>query len=530
MPDLKPVYLRPDVKVEPVIWQWYAWPFLISPLTAACNIVERHLKIMRSYVQAPMLHAQALKNPKMIGGPFIDLNGGYVEHIKELVKITEKDCAELIELEADFKNFERLIQKEAVGQSLGPFYQKIPYSLRGLVELVYDLNNHPSLRLIEPLIYKKYYNDKHQKIVLSFMKENERSFVLSTPKLYNDTQIWLNFPFCDQRYDKLFHARMYATSYDKLVDMFGITPKENVLFTTLFTSTAPVNKTNRDYQGEGVRIRYCGHACVLIQSKKTSILVDPVLSYDGEEGERFTFYDLPDKIDCVLLTHNHQDHILFETLLQIRHRVKSIIIPINQKGSLADPSLKLILQKIGFNNVVELNEMETVIINDSKVTGLPFFGEHADLNIYSKLAYLITMNNKKFVFCADSNNLDTKLYEYIFEDTGPIDALFLGMECDGAPLSWLYGPLLSQPINRSDDRSRTLSGSNCERAWPIIKLSQCKQIYIYAMGQEPWLNYVMALKYTDDSIQIIESNKLVKRCKESGIYAERLYGKKELIY
>jgi hypothetical protein len=34
----------------------------------------------------------------------------------------------------------------------------------------------------------------------------------------------------------------------------------------------------------------------------------------------------------VLITHNHQDHILFETLLQIRHKVSEIIVPRGGSG------------------------------------------------------------------------------------------------------------------------------------------------------------------------------------------------------
>ena len=46
-----------------------------------------------------------------------------------------------------------------------------------------------------------------------------------------------------------------------------------------------------------------------------SALFDPVLSYTYESGiSRYTYDDLPDRIDYVLVTHNHQDHILFETL------------------------------------------------------------------------------------------------------------------------------------------------------------------------------------------------------------------------
>jgi len=62
-----PVYLRPSIVVEPLIDQWYAWPHLISPATVAMNIVERHLKIMESYVRAPQVHAAAVKIRRLCG-------------------------------------------------------------------------------------------------------------------------------------------------------------------------------------------------------------------------------------------------------------------------------------------------------------------------------------------------------------------------------------------------------------------------------------------------------------------------------
>ena len=65
-------YLKPSIKIEPLIWQWYAWSYLIPPMPAACHIVEGHLKMMQSYVQSPQVHAQAVKDPKLLGGPFID--------------------------------------------------------------------------------------------------------------------------------------------------------------------------------------------------------------------------------------------------------------------------------------------------------------------------------------------------------------------------------------------------------------------------------------------------------------------------
>jgi L-ascorbate metabolism protein UlaG (beta-lactamase superfamily) len=260
------------------------------------------------------------------------------------------------------------------------------------------------------------------------------------------------------------------------------------------------------------------------------LLFDPVISYTYETNlPRYTYRDLPDDIDYVLITHNHQDHILFETLLQIRHKVKNIIVPKNSGGALQDPSIKLALQNTGFKNVFEMEEFDAIQTASGSVTGLPFLGEHADLNVQSKLAYLINIGRHKLMFAADSCNIEPKLYEHVFNEVGKVDALFLGMECDGAPLSWLYGPLLTRKIDRGMDESRRLAGSNYAQAIDIVNRFQCKEAYVYAMGQEPWLNHVMSIKYTDESRPITESNKLIQACKERGICAERLYGEKEIL-
>lgn len=260
------------------------------------------------------------------------------------------------------------------------------------------------------------------------------------------------------------------------------------------------------------------------------MLFDPVLSYTYENDvSRYTYLDLPDVIDYVLITHNHQDHVLFETLLQIRHKVKHIVVPRNGGGHLQDPSLKLLLENCGFKNVIEITEMEEVRDRNVSITGLPFFGEHADLDIQSKLAWLVRIGSNALLFAADSCNVEPQLYEHIHREVGDVDALFLGMECDGAPLSWLYGPLLTQRIDRSMDESRRLAGSNYEQGKSIVELFHCREVYVYAMGQEPWLNYIMSIKYTAESRPIVESDRLIQACHERGIIAERLFGEKEIL-
>jgi hypothetical protein len=56
-----------------------------------------------------------------------------------------------------------------------------------------------------------------------------------------------------------------------------------------------------------------------------------------------------------------------------------------------------------------------------------------------------------------------------------------------------------------------------------------QQVYVYAMGQEPWLKYLTSIQYTDESHPIVESNKLVEACQNMGIESERLYCQKEIV-
>ena len=523
------LYLRQNVQVEPLIDHWYAWPHLIPPATAARNITERHLKIMDSYISAPQIHANAVKNPRMKGGPFIDLEGGRVDEIRSLRDKIRKERSHLLELSSALSTVDLMLQDSATGYSLQPLYSEIPEVLRGYVELVYDLNHQPSFRLIEPLLYRsRYYDRSQQSLMLSIISGDDRPFVLSTPRLGTESSVPVAASFDSPVVDWLFQLKSSPRPWREIRDILP-TPRgqDSVLF-SFFTTEGP--PAYQPYVGQGVRWRYFGHACILVESKGISVLFDPVLSYTYESSiSRYTYSDLPDSIDYVVITHNHQDHLLFETLLQIRHRVKNVIVPRNGGGKLQDPSLKLILENTGFRNVVELTEMESIQAGEVSITALPFLGEHSDLDIGTKMAWLLRVKTRTLLFAADSCNIEPKLYEHVHREIGSIDVLFLGMECDGAPLTWLYGPLLSRPIQRGMDESRRLSGSNCEQALKIVDCLKCSDAYVYAMGQEPWLNYVMSLKYTDESRPIVESNRFVRACRERGLTADRLFGEREIL-
>jgi len=522
-------YLRPNVMAEPLVDSWYAWSHLIPPATLARNLTQRHLKIMDSYIESPETHEAAVRNPTLLGGPFMDFDRNRVEDVAGLRDRTLRERSQLVNLSHSIEKLDALLREKAVGYSLESLYPEVPGCLQGYVELVYDLNNHPSFRLIEPLLYKSpFYDDSLQSVMLSETKRDDRPFVLSTPRLDRGDSVQLQVPFASERIDALFRMKTEPSSFGSIREVLHLTDEDAGRFRSFLTEEKP--RPYAKYDGQGARWRYFGHACILLESGGINVLLDPVLSYTYESDiSRYTYDDLPETIDYVLITHNHQDHILFETLLQLRHRIRNIIVPRNGGGALQDPSLKLLLKQCGFRNVFEISEMEEIPFDRGSITAVPFLGEHGDLNVLTKSAYLLRVGNHKLLFAADSCNIAPKMYEHIHRELGDVDVLFIGMECDGAPVSWIYGPLLTQRLERPKDHSRRLAGSNYDRALAMVEQFRCKEVYVYAMGQEPWLNYVMSIKYTDKSNPIIHSNRLIETCRTRGIAAERLFGEKEIL-
>lgn len=525
------LYLRGDLKAEPLINGWYAWAFLVSPISFALVTRNLHLRVLESYLKSPKLHAQAVHNQDLKGGLFVDYAGD-IDTMRRFVEQSRTGLADLVEFAADLQAFDTALQAEADGDLMAPWYARLPAALRGRVELLYDLHGHPKLRFIEPLFYASpLYRPELQSICLSLMDGDLRPFVLSSPRLPDGSGVSLQWPFADARWDALFamrHTPMPAAQFRALVGWDGLGDAERSLLATFVTEAAPTRGDMTLAAGE-VQLRYFGHATVLMRSNEVSVLTDPIVAYpvDGAVA-RYSFQDLPDHIDYVVLTHNHQDHVMFETLLQLRHRIGTIVVPRGGSGTLPDLSLKLTLQAIGFANVIELAELETLPIPGGRILGVPFLGEHGDLELQTKLAFHVRIGATSAMFAADSDNLDPAMYPQLQPLIGAVDHLFLGMECVGAPLSWVYGPLFVKPPERKHDQARRLNGSDAERAWGIVEALQPGAVHVYAMGSEPWLAFISSIEYESDSPPIVESNRLIARCNDAGIPASRLYGRHEI--
>jgi L-ascorbate metabolism protein UlaG (beta-lactamase superfamily) len=107
---------------------------------------------------------------------------------------------------------------------------------------------------------------------------------------------------------------------------------------------------------QGTRITWLGHATVLVQTPKgTNILIDPFIEHNPKYPKQFK---LPEKINYVLLTHGHGDHI-------------SDAVPVAKKhGSnvVAIYELAAIMHQQGAEKITGMNIGGTAQLDDVAVT------------------------------------------------------------------------------------------------------------------------------------------------------------------
>jgi L-ascorbate metabolism protein UlaG (beta-lactamase superfamily) len=522
--------LADSTVIEPLIGQWSAWATLVSPVAASLHLADFQVFALTSYLVDPAAHVRASRDPELIGGPFVDIAPDRAEEVRELLARTVALRASDLTFARAVKEFHNRIVDEAKGQSLEPYYRTTPDELRGYVELVYDYYHRPTVRFIEGLLYEsEHYRRELQSLRLwRLERDASRPFFMSTPRLPEQGQLDWQVPFDDARVDELFALDSCPRPLGAIREMLGLNGEaERLLPAFLSAETAPPPPA---WEGETPRVRYFGHACILIEWRGVSILTDPFVGAVPTAGgmQRLTYRDLPAKIDYALVTHNHQDHFALETLLRLRHRIGHLVVPRNQGSLYGDVSLRLLTRKLGFRRVIEMDALDSIELPGGEIVAVPFLGEHGDL-AHSKSAYVVRAGRVKMLVGADSDCLEREVYVRLRRTLGEIDTVFLGTESVGAPLSWGAGALFPHKLPRSYEQSRRYHGSDARSAVDILRTVGARRLYNYAMGIEPWVEHLLGLGMSEDSPQYVESEKLLAHARRHGfLAAERLSGKAEL--
>ncbi len=157
-----------------------------------------------------------------------------------------------------------------------------------------------------------------------------------------------------------------------------------------------------------VKVTFIGHATVLIQTHGLNILTDPIFSSFAGLSSFFsvkrmknpgvTFEKLP-KIDIILLSHDHYDHLDKPTLKKIIDRDDSTVI-----GGFGNYKL---LKKLGFKSIYELRWWEEVLLDaDLSITFVP--ARHTSsrllpfLNSSLSGGFIIKINSYVIYFAGDT--------------------------------------------------------------------------------------------------------------------------------
>jgi L-ascorbate metabolism protein UlaG (beta-lactamase superfamily) len=530
VPHDSPRYrLADSTVVEPLVHRWAAWPYVLPPLAAGLHLLNYQLPLLRSYLADPAQHFAAAHDPALIGGPFMDVPPARVGEVRAFLEETEARRGVLLDFARAARDFQSFLVAEARGQSLEPYYARIPEPLRGYVELVYDYHDRPSLRFLENLLYESpAYQRELQSLRLSRMeRDGNRPFFMTTPRLDSPDEVDWKVPFADERVDALFRLDAEPRRLEEIRELLGLSPADDARLLPLL-SDAPM-KLDEPWREKRVRVRNFGHACVLLEWNGISILTDPFVGAVPTSGgiERFSWKDLPPHIDYALVTHAHQDHFALETLLRLRHRLGTLVVPRSHGMVPGDVSLRLLARKLGFPRVVELAELDSLPLPDGHIVGVPFFGEHGDL-VHGKSAFAVRLGREQVLIGADSDCLDARTYEHVRRALGPFDTVFLGTESVGAPLTWSVGPLFPKPPPPQQAQSRRYHGSNARNALRLLEAVGARRIYTYAMGSEPWVEHLLGLGMKHDSPQMIESNAVLAQGRQQGLVADRPHARVEL--
>jgi hypothetical protein len=530
MSDTMTYRLADHAAAEPLVNRWVAWPHVFSPVPYCLHMANYQSKTLASYLQNPELHVKSSRNPKLLGGPFVDVPAERAAEVQALLDDMEQAHRPKLELAKSLFDFQKTLVDEAVGQGINAFYQKIPGPLSGYVELVYDYFSRPHVRCMESLLYAgpHYQEDLQSLHLFGQRRDDSRSYYMSTPRLPQADAIDWNVAFNSPDIDALFGLDTDPKPLGQIRELLGLNPSDDARLRPLLTGQPAARRES--WEGAGVRVRYFGHACVLLECGGVSVLTDPFIAVKPSEGgiERYSFQDLPAHIDFVLISHGHHDHFVFETLLRLRRRIGCLVVPKASGLFYGDMSLKLMAERLGFSDVREIEPLDAIPFAGGEIVAAPFFGEHSDFP-HAKSGYVVRFGGERILFAADSNCLDPNIYKHLCRAIGNIQTVFLGMEFIGAPLSWVYGPLLPVQPQHSHNMSRRSNGSDAKSALALLETVGAERVYVYAIGREPWLKYFMALTPEDGDPYIQESDKVLQAARERGFKdAQRPYGKLEL--
>lgn len=191
--------------------------------------------------------------------------------------------------------------------------------------------------------------------------------------------------------------------------------------------------------GHGVLMTWLGHSTVLIKTGNKIILADPIfsnrasfLSFLGpkkfDTRIEYTVEDLP-PIDVVVISHDHYDHLDYDTVIRLKDAVGLFLVPLGVKAH-------LLRWGVAADKVAELGWYEERTVDDLRFVFTPtrHFSGRSITNRMSTLwgAWVIKNRERSIYFGGDSGYCD--VFKKVGEKFGPFEIAFI--ECGAYNEKW----------------------------------------------------------------------------------------------
>ena len=180
---------------------------------------------------------------------------------------------------------------------------------------------------------------------------------------------------------------------------------------------------------DSIKFIWFGHSTILINITNTIVLVDPVFSPSASPVKflvpRFQppvldLSELP-KIDIVLISHDHYDHLDMNTVQYLRDKVPKFVVPLGVTSHLKSWG-------VSEEKMIELDWWQSTSFDQVTFTSAPaqhFSGRQALFNTSQTLwsSWVVQSADVSFYFSGDSG-YDVH-YKQIGDKFGPIDLVFI---------------------------------------------------------------------------------------------------------
>jgi hypothetical protein len=236
----------------------------------------------------------------------------------------------------------------------------------------------------ESALYRFSFNDEHWEIVNI---HNPTFFLVFQAELYVFCAVkggnLLRYPINSCDLPHLFTGIQYLHE----MEQNGLSVLEHIGRVSLSIRPLVLELVRHGYLADSVprmqspditpQLQFLGHSSISLRSKRTRVVVDPISiareESDGGNSKRALMNEIR-QADFLVISHNHWDHVHYQTLVGIPRGVP-VVIPAVRDPTFSNPPLGPYLRSLGFQDIREIAAGDRIMLGDIECTAFPFYGE-----------------------------------------------------------------------------------------------------------------------------------------------------------